>query len=188
MEVIQFSQLVDTDGRGYICHIVLVARSYNAIEPSCLRCVTIEGVAVNTMQTHDPTAGCHLCMACYDHPSFAGSKRLCRVKAKNRRIATERTDEVTARGSWQGVSRILHNLEPVRRCGDKNRLHIAGDASEVNRHDGLRTFGNGDPYSLRINVEGVFPDIGKDWMGAEITDYLPGRGERVRRGNNFVAP
>src|SRR5450755_420354 len=90
-KAIQFSKLVNADGGGDICHVVLESRRYNAVGPSWhTRRVPVERIAVDTMQPHDAAARRQLRPRGNDHPALPGSQRLRSIEAEYGGVTPQR--------------------------------------------------------------------------------------------------
>src|SRR5438876_761710 len=165
-----FRKLHDTDCRLKISQIVFVPNFMNFVVPRSATCA----IAADAMQSHLLQASCIEIIICSDHAPVPNSQSLSGVEAKRRQF-TERAHSLVLIGSWQSMSRILHDVEFVAVRQITQCRHITGLTSEVNRN---HRPGTGSDPVLCIGgtyVHSTWIDIHKHWASSQVShDFCSG--------------
>ena len=100
---------------------------------------------------------------------------------------TERPERATLVGGHHSLRSIFDDEQVVLFGDVVNRVHFAGDARIVHRHDGLCLFGNGAFDEFFVQVHRVGTDIYEYAFCSAHRKCIGGTHERERRHDDFVA-
>jgi hypothetical protein len=81
---------------------------------------------------------------------------------------------------------ILDDLEAMTAREIQHRDHVAGEAAEVNRHDGLAAWRQTARGMFEIDCAGLLIDVDENDFRAEIAYHRGGSCECQRRHQHFV--
>ena len=106
------------------------------------------------------------------------------IEAEPRRVA-KGAHPAALIGCAVGLGAVLHHLQAVAAGNGHDRVHVAGLAIQVHRHDGPRMFRDRPFYPRRINVAGVYIRFDEHDLRAHIGDGQR-RGNKGRRRHDHL--
>ncbi len=120
-----------------------------------------------------------------DEAAFAGRHVLGAVQAE--RAVPEAPDPAAAVLRAVRLAGVLDDGEAVALRQLDERVHVGGQAEQVDRADGLRPGRDGRGHAVRVDVVGLGVDVHEDRRGAGVQDRGHRRVERVADGDDLIA-
>src|SRR5581483_7543137 len=165
--------------------VLLVAGVLDVVARLADAVVALPAVLVDAVPAEEPELPRELVRVGRDGAALARRHVLDRVEREGGRVL-RRADHLARALRADGVRTVFEH-EGARR-GRAERLDIAGEPREVDRHDGLRDpglerlldLGDGDRAGLLVHVD-------EDRLAAGEADRVAGRGPRDRRRQDLVA-
>ena len=183
----QALELHAAERASHVGHVVLEAGRHDLVIPGrCLAGEAVEGIAVDAVQAHHLHARGQRLVLGDHHAAFAGGHGLVGVEAEHGSIAGQLAHQRALPGGGQGVGGIFQHTQLVLARNGENRVHVAGQAAVVHRHDGLGARRDGGLDLARVDIERDRIAIDQHRIGAQVTDHLGGGGEGQRGRDHLV--
>ena len=128
-------ELVQPEGGLHVGHVVLVAGLERLVGHEPARGIALPRVLVEAVQPERAQPLDDGRVVGREHPALAGGEVLGGVEAEGREAA-DRADLAAAVPGLRRVRGVLDHREPVARGERADRVHLAGPARHVHRHQG----------------------------------------------------
>lgn len=121
-----------------------------------------------------------------DETAIAGSAKILRGEKAEATEVADGADEAVVVLGPDSLRGIFDDKKVVRFGELQNRVHVRGEAEEMDGHDGAGLRGNRGFDFLWVNVESQGINIDKDGLGADVSNGPSGGDEAEGCGDDFL--
>ena len=187
VELPRLLQLRHAQGRCHVRHVGFVAGRHDIVEPRSLQLAFAgEDILVDAVQAQQPQPARELGVGRCHHPALAGGDGLGGVEAEDGGVRGAVADHPAAKGRGQGMGCVLDHLQPMVAGQRSDRLHVAGEARDMHRHDGAGARRDRGRHPCRVDGHGRGVDIDQHGRRAHLDDGERRGDEGVGRGDDLV--